>query len=200
MRRYIRPLLIIFLIIAIDQLIKIWIKANLYLGDEIPLISDKFVIHFTENNGMAFGFEFGGYYGKLILSLFRIVAVSFIGYALFRLIRQRYAQGLIICVSMILAGAIGNIIDSTFYGVAYGYADLFYGRVVDMFYAPLFTGVFPDWMPLWAGEEFLFFRPVFNFADASISVGVFVILLFQKTFFREPLPIVLTTNDEVEEE
>ncbi len=200
MRRYIRPLLIIFLIIAIDQLIKIWIKANLYLGDEIPLISDKFVIHFTENNGMAFGFEFGGYYGKLILSLFRIVAVSFIGYALFRLIRQRYPQGLIICVSMILAGAIGNIIDSTFYGVAYGYADLFYGRVVDMFYAPLFTGVFPDWMPLWAGEEFLFFRPVFNFADASISVGVFVILLFQKTFFREPLPIVLTTNDEVEEE
>ena len=200
MRRYIRPLLIIFLIIAIDQLIKIWIKANLYIGDEIPLISDKFVIHFTENNGMAFGFEFGGYYGKLILSLFRIVAVSFIGYALFRLIRQRYAQGLIICVSMILAGAIGNIIDYTFYGVAYGYADLFYGRVVDMFYAPLFTGVFPDWMPLWAGEEFLFFRPVFNFADASISVGVFVILVFQKTFFREPLPIVLTTNDEVEEE
>lgn len=172
----------------------------MYLGQEFPVFGNWFYIHFTENPGMAFGMEFGGEWGKLALSLFRIVAVSGIGYVLFTLPKST-PTGLKVCGSLILAGAIGNIIDSAFYGVFFndsfnqlatflpeegGYESFLHGRVVDMFWFPLFDGTFPDWFPFWGGEEFLFFRPVFNVADAAISVGIGLIFIFQKKFFKTP--------------
>src|SRR5690606_15904947 len=136
----------------------------------------------TENNGMAFGMEFGGEAGKLALSLFRILAVIGIGYGLHHLIQHKYHRGLILNVALIFAGALGNIIDSVFYGVIYNYEKLFHGRVVDMFYFPIIQGHFPTWFPIWAGEDFVFFRPVFNIADSAISIGVIMILIFQKRY------------------
>ncbi len=192
------PIFIIVSVLLIDQWSKILVKTTMYLGQEFPVLGNWFFIHFTENPGMAFGMEFGGEYGKLFLSLFRIVAVSAIGYVLFTL-PQNTPKGLKICGSFVLAGAIGNIIDSVFYGVIFndslnqlatlfpeqgGYSSLLHGRVVDMFWFPLIEGVFPDWFPIWGGEEFLFFRPVFNVADASISVGIVAILLFYRNFFK----------------
>jgi signal peptidase II len=195
-----KPLTIIFLVLVIDQAVKIWIKTTMYLGQEFPVLGNWFYIHFTENPGMAFGMEFGGEWGKLALSLFRIVAVSGIAYVLFTLPKTT-PKGLKICGSLILAGAIGNIIDSAFYGVIFndsfnqlatffpeegGYETFLHGRVVDMFWFPLFEGTFPEWFPLWAGEDYLFFRPVFNIADAAISVGIGLIFIFQKRFFKTP--------------
>ncbi|MGE0562241.1 MAG: lipoprotein signal peptidase [Flavobacteriales bacterium] len=192
------PVTIIFLILFVDQYIKIWVKTTMYLGQEFPVLGNWFYIHFTENPGMAFGMEFGGDYGKLALSLFRIVAVSAIGYVLFTLPKET-PKGLKICGALVLAGAIGNIIDSVFYGVVFndsfnqlatflpiegGYSSILHGRVVDMFWFPLFDGTFPEWFPLWGGEEFLFFRPVFNVADASISVGIALIFIFHRDFFK----------------
>ncbi|RRN77616.1 lipoprotein signal peptidase, partial [Pseudoxanthomonas sp. SGD-10] len=159
-----------------------------------------FIIHFTENNGMAFGMEFGGKAGKLALSLFRIVAVCGIGYGLHYLIKNKYHRGFILSVALIFAGALGNIIDSVFYGVIYGYEELFHGRVVDMFYFPIIKGHFPDWLPIWGGEDFLFFRPVFNIADAAISIGVIIILLRQKVYFKEEIEEKPTPNSEVVED
>ncbi|MEY3843137.1 MAG: hypothetical protein RIR80_709 [Bacteroidota bacterium] len=182
---YHKAILIIFSVLMIDQLIKYWVKTTLFIGEEIPVFGNWFIIHFTENNGMAFGFELGGSYGKLALSLFRVIAVFGIAYILNYIIKKKYHFGLITCVCLVFAGALGNIIDSVFYGKLYGYENWLHGRVVDMFYFPILRGHYPNWFPLFANEEFIFFRPVFNFADAAISVGVICILIFQTTFLKE---------------
>jgi len=200
MKGYTKPLLIIFLVLLADQVLKTWIKTHMYIGQEFKIIGNWFIIHFTENNGMAFGLEFGGEFGKLALSLFRIFAVAGIGYGLHYLIQKKHHRGLILNVALIFAGALGNIIDSVLYGKIYGYADLFHGRVVDMFYFPIMEGHFPTWFPIWAGEEFVFFRPVFNIADAAISVGVVIILIFQKTYFKEEVQEEIGPNNEIVEE
>ena len=189
-----RATLIICSVLLADQLLKFWIKLNLQLGEEIQ-IADWFIIHFTENPGMAFGLELGGSYGKLFLSLFRMVAVVGIFFWLRSLIRQNAGALTVASVSLILAGALGNIIDSAFYGMIFseslgsaatlfpeegGYGSFLHGRVVDMFYFPLYKGYLPDWLPIWGGDYFIFFRPIFNLADASISVGVALMLLFQR--------------------
>ena len=169
-------------------------------GQEISLLGlDWAKLHFVENNGMAFGFSLGGDYGKLALSLFRILAVFALSYYISALIKAKAKMGLLISFALILAGALGNIIDSAFYGLVFsesyhghvatmfpeggGYAGFLHGRVVDMFYFPLYEGHFPDWLPKWGGQEFLFFRPVFNVADMSITVGVMSILFFYRSFF-----------------
>lgn len=166
------------------------------------------LIHFVENEGMAFGITLGGEYGKLALSLFRIAAVCFLLYYLRILLRSKVSFGLIISFALILAGAIGNIIDSAFYGLIFsetpyhggvatvfpeegGYAGFLHGKVVDMFYFPMFEGFFPEWLPLWGGEHFLFFRPVFNIADAAITVGVLNLLIFFRSFFSSQADDVL---------
>ena len=182
---YHKAILIIFSVLMIDQLIKYWVKTTLFIGEEIPVFGNWFIIHFTENNGMAFGFELGGSYGKLALSLFRVIAVFGIAYILHQIIKRKYHFGLITCVCLVFAGALGNIIDSVFYGKIYGYENWLHGRVVDMFYFPILRVHYPNWFPLFANEEFIFFRPVFNFADAAISVGVICILIFQTTFLKE---------------
>lgn len=192
---------VIAAVLLIDQIIKVWIKTHMMLGDEFNIAGDWFIIHFVENNGMAFGMELGGGWGKLFLSVFRIAAVFAIGYYLVGLCRKATVNiGLIASISLVFAGAIGNILDSIFYGVLFdsslgqiatflpdggGYSSWLHGKVVDMFYFPLFSGTFPNWVPIWGGDFFLFFRPVFNFADASISVGIAIILLFQKRFFAK---------------
>ena len=199
---YTKPFFTAALIVLLDQIIKIWVKTHMTMGEggAIRFLGDKGMLWYTENNGMAFGMELGGEFGKLALTLFRIVAVCGIGYALVFLIKHKYHRGLVMMVALILAGALGNIIDSTFYGVIYNYAGVFHGRVVDMFYFPLLTGVFPNWMPIWGGEEYIFFRPVFNLADAAISVGVIMILLNQKRYFKQEEPEVSSPNSEMVEE
>ncbi|WP_316801076.1 lipoprotein signal peptidase [Pedobacter frigidisoli] len=200
MKGYTKPLLVIFLVLLADQVLKTWIKTHMYLGQEFNIIGKWFIIHFTENNGMAFGMEFGGEFGKLALSLFRIVAVGGIGYGLHYLIKHKYHRGLILNVALIFAGALGNIIDSVFYGKIYGYETWFHGRVVDMLYFPIAEGHFPSWIPIWGGDEFVFFRPVFNLADAAISVGVILILIFQKNYFKEDVKDEVSINSEIVEE
>ncbi len=190
-----RAALIIFFVLLIDQLVKIWIKTHMYLGQEY-VVFNWFSIHFTENNGMAFGLEFGGSFGKIFLSVFRIIASFGIGWYLLHLIKQKSHPLIITCFSLIFAGAIGNIIDSAFYGILFtdsmegiahlapgnGYSTFLHGRVVDMLYFPIVGGQFPHWLPVWGGETFLFFRPIFNIADSSISIGVMLLLLFQNKF------------------
>lgn len=201
MKGYTRPITLITLVLLIDQISKFWVKLNMTIGQDFKVLGDKFLIHFIENPGMAYGMEFGGEYGKLFLTLFRIIAVGGIGYGLHYMIQNKYNRGFILNVALIFAGAVGNIIDSVFYGVIFsestylnkavlfpdggGYASLLHGKVVDMLYFPLMQGNFPSWFPIWGGEEFLFFRPVFNIADSAISVGVFLILIFQKRYFKE---------------
>ncbi|HEX8022434.1 lipoprotein signal peptidase [Mucilaginibacter sp.] len=197
---YTKPFLTAAFIILADQIIKTWVRAHMQFQEEIRFLGSRGMLHYTENNGMAFGMEWGGDAGKLALTLFRIVAVCGIIYTLIYLIKHKYHRGLIMNVSLILAGAMGNIIDSTFYGVMYKYAPLFHGRVVDMFYFPLLRGTYPSWFPLWAGESFEFFRPVFNLADASICVGVIMILLYQKRYFKHEKPEVASPNSEMVEE
>lgn len=190
--------LIIMLLLLFDQLLKIWVKTHMELHESIE-ITPWFYICFTENPGMAFGIEV---IGKLFLSLFRIVAVVFIGYYLWKLVKRDYAFGFIACISMILAGAMGNILDSIFYGVIFdhsygqvatlfppdgGYGTWLHGKVVDMFYFPLIETTLPDWLPIWGGQEFVFFRPIFNLADSSICVGVFLLLLFYRDTFSKSL-------------
>jgi len=200
MKGYTKPLLVIFLVLLADQALKTWIKTNMYLGQEFKIIGQWFIIHFTENNGMAFGMEFGGEFGKLALSLFRIAAVGGIGYGLHYLIKHKYHRGLILNVALIFSGALGNIIDSVFYGKIYGYETWFHGRVVDMLYFPIAEGHFPSWIPIWGGDEFVFFRPVFNLADAAISVGVILILIFQKNYFKEDVKDNVSINSEIVED
>lgn len=200
MKGYTKPLLLIFLVLIADQALKTWVKTHMYLGQEFNILGKWFIVHFTENNGMAFGMEFGGEFGKLALTLFRIVAVAGIGYGLHYLIKYKYHRGLILNVALIFAGATGNIIDSVFYGNIYGYETWFHGRVVDMLYFPIAQGFFPTWLPIWGGDEFVFFRPVFNLADAAISIGVIIILVFQKTYFKEDLNDELSINSEMVED
>ncbi|WP_339740447.1 lipoprotein signal peptidase [uncultured Sunxiuqinia sp.] len=201
MSRLTKSLGLVFLILLIDQLIKVWIKTNMYLGQEFPVLGDWFLIHFVENNGMAFGIEFAGEYGKIFLSLFRVVAVAGIGWYLFKLIKkEEIPMGFIACIALIFAGAIGNIIDSAFYGLIFnesygqiaqflpdegGYSSFLHGKVVDMLYFPLFSGRYPQWLPFWGGNDFLFFRPVFNIADSAITIGIFSILIFYRQLFSQ---------------
>lgn len=189
------PLLLVFGVLLVDQLVKLYIKTNFYLGEEIHVLGDWFRIHFTENYGMAFGLEFGGKSGKILLTLFRLVAVGFIGWYIFDLSKKDTNKWYIIAWALILSGALGNIIDSVFYGVIFGYDAWFHGRVVDMFYFPIIQTTIPENWPFWAGEDFEFFRPVFNVADAAISIGFVIILLGQKTFFKEE-----TTSNQIDDD
>ena len=190
--------LIVMLLLILDQALKIWIKTHLQLHESIE-IAPWFYLYFTENPGMAFGIEV---VGKLFLSVFRIVAVGFISYFLYRLVKENYPFGFIACVALILAGATGNIIDSVFYGVMFdhsfgqvaafmpsggGYATWLHGKVVDMFYFPLIQTDLPEWVPIWGGREFVFFRPIFNLADSAICVGVFLLLIFYRRTLSESL-------------
>lgn len=197
---YVKPFLVALIIIIIDQIIKIWVRQHMYIGEEIHFMGNRGMLHYTENNGMAFGWEIGGIAGKLALTIFRIAAVAAIGYGVAYLIKHKYHRGLIMNVALIFAGAVGNIIDSTFYGVIYGYAPIFQGRVVDMFYFPLIRGTYPSWFPFWHGQYFEFFQPVFNFADAAISVGVIAILIWQKRYFKHETVEEVNLNSEVVEE
>lgn len=199
MKGYTKPLFLIFLVLLADQALKIWVKTTMYMGQE-HIWFGKSGLHFTENPGMAFGMEFGGEFGKLALSLFRVFAVAGIGYGLNYLIKHKYHRGLILNVALIFAGATGNIIDSVFYGKIFGYAGWLHGSVVDMFYFNLLEGKFPNWLPIWGGEEFVFFRPVFNLADAAISVGVILILIFQKKYFKEDVKDEVSINSEIVED
>jgi signal peptidase II len=194
------PLLTIFSVLLIDQFIKIYIKLNYPLG-EVGRIGNWCILHFTENPGMAFGFEFGGNYGKIILSVFRIIAVLAGAFYIRHIIKQKEHPLFVFSVSLIMAGAIGNILDSVFYGAMFGqsdefnvakfmpteggYAGVLYGHVVDMFYFPLIDGHFPSWFPIWGGEEFQFFRPIFNFADFAISLGIGIYIVFQKKISKK---------------
>ncbi len=184
-KKLINPLLVIFSLLTIDQLVKLYIKTHFYLGEEVNVFGDWFRIHFTENYGMAFGLEFGGKTGKVFLTLFRIIAVGFMGWYILDLTQKNAHKLYIISWALILAGALGNILDSVFYGVAFGYDAWFHGRVVDMFYFPIIQTTIPESWPFWAGEDFEFFRPVFNVADAAISIGFVIILIGQKVFFKE---------------
>ena len=202
-------LLVIFSVLIADQIIKIYVKTHMYwhqsenaikwLYEKLGMVDAEpptwFYIYFTENNGMAFGMEI---FGKLFLTLFRIVAVGAIGWYLTRIIKQGLKTGYIVCVSLILTGALGNIIDSAFYGMIFsdsysqvatlfphggGYSSFLHGKVVDMLYFPLYEGFLPQWIPIWGGDFFVFFRPVFNLADSYITIGVFILLLFHRKFF-----------------
>ncbi len=193
-------ILLIITILLVDQISKFWIKTNMTLGQEFSVLGNWFLIHFTENEGMAFGLELPGRYGKLFLSLFRLIAIGGIIWYIFHLIKLHAPKGLILSISLILAGAIGNMIDSAFYGMIFsesyftpavlfpeegGYAAFLHGRVVDMFYFPIISGVYPDWFPWLGSKPFLFFRPVFNIADTAITTGVLITLIFYRSWFNK---------------
>ncbi len=193
--------LFIFLVVAVDQALKIYVKTHYHIGEWHPVIGNWFRIYFIENEGMAYGWKFGGESGKLLLTLFRLAAVIFGVFYLKQIIRKNYHPGFLICAALIFAGALGNLIDSMFYGLIFdesspislnvsrifpanGYAGFLHGKVVDMLYFPVIRNAhFPSWFPVWGGEDFEFFRPIFNLSDAAISSGVIAILLFQKRFF-----------------
>ncbi len=205
----------VFAILIIDQIVKIYVKTHFCLGESVSVAGDWFYLHFVENNGMAFGMEFAGEFGKIALTLFRMLAAGVIAWYMHKLVVKKANIYLIITISMILAGAIGNIIDCMFYGLIFdegscrafvdaggqivhqsctpavmfpeggGYETFLHGKVVDMFYFPIIETTWPGWMPFWGGQEFTFFAPVFNVADAAITVGVIVLLLFQKRLFKK---------------
>ena len=196
----VKAISLIVLVLVVDQIVKFQIKTNMTLGQSIYVLGDWFQIRFIENPGMAFGLDIPGKWGKPVLTVFRIIAVALIGWYLRELIKKEVKTGLVLSVSLILAGASGNIIDSLFYGLIFnestyftvatlfpeggGYAPLLYGKVVDMLYFPVIEGHYPQWFPWRAGEEFIFFRPIFNLADTSITTGILIILLFQKRYFE----------------
>ena len=200
----------VLVVLFLDQLLKIYIKTHFSYGEEHNIIGNWFKLHFIENEGMAFGMKFGEHWGKLFLTLFRLVAVAWGFYFIQNtLIKEKYSNGLIFCASLILAGALGNSLDSVFYGKIFtessfhvakwtawgqGYTDMFHGRVVDMLYFPILKGTYPTWFPIWSGEDFEFFRPVFNLADAAISGGVISIFVFQGKMLSKGK----TLEDEIE--
>jgi len=171
--------LFVFFLVFIDQLSKTLVKANLDIGQEFA-VTDWFFIYFVENNGFAFGYEFFGHWGKLFLTIIRVVFVFFIFRWIVVLLNNNADRVVVVALLLIFSGAIGNIIDSVFYGPIYGYGPLFFGKVVDMFYFPLFSGTYPAWVPFLGGEPFLFFRFIFNLADSFISVGGVILLVFHK--------------------
>jgi signal peptidase II len=200
-----KAIILIAGILLIDQVVKILVKTNMSIGEEIHVLGNWFLIHFTENKGMAFGMDLPGDNGKSVLSIFRLLAIAGIAFYLRYLIRRRAHGGLILSVALILAGAAGNIIDSLFYGMIFsdswgrvatlfpeggGYAPFLHGKVVDMLYFPIIKGTWPGWFPWWGGSSLVFFRPVFNIADSSITIGVFIILIWQKRFFAEEIKAV----------
>jgi signal peptidase II len=195
--------LIICLIVLADQALKIYIKTHYHAGESHAIIGNWFRLYFIENEGMAYGWKFGGDWGKMILTLFRLAAVIFGIFYLKKIVEKKYHPGFIVCAALIFSGALGNLIDSMFYGLifedsstsfpsnvakifpAHGYAGFLHGKVVDMLYFPIIRDAhFPLWVPFWGGQDFEFFRPIFNLADASISIGIIAILLFQKRFFK----------------
>ncbi len=202
--------LIILLIIIADQLLKIWIKTNYHLNEHHQVIGSGFQLYFVENPGMAYGWKFGGEWGKMALTIFRMGAVIFGTWYLRKIIKEKQHKGFIFCAALVYAGALGNLIDSSFYGLIFdkgmtvdpalkeyvgynglakfssnGYASFLHGNVVDMLYFPVIKGHFPSWFPIWGGDDFEFFRPIFNIADASITTGVISILVFQRRFFKQ---------------
>lgn len=196
-KKFLTAFSIILLVIIVDQIIKIWVKTNMYWGEDIEILP-WFHLRFVQNNGMAFGMEFGS---KLFLTLFRIVAVGVLGYIIYRICRDKnYPTGLVACVALITAGAAGNIFDCLFYGKIFtnpfppqiaqfvpwgeGYGTLFHGLVVDMFYFPLFSFDWPQWLPVIGGKTFSFFDPVFNFADSAITVGMIALILFYSKYLN----------------
>jgi signal peptidase II len=187
-RKLLLSVAVFVLCVLIDQVIKIYVKTHFWRGDMINLIGNWFKMYFIENNGMAFGLELGGRTGKFVLTGFRLAVSGFGMWYLWQNIKKMAPNGLLISIALILAGAIGNIIDSVFYGALFKSRNdypgsWFEGHVVDMFYAPMIEGYLPKWFPLWGGEAFTFFSPIWNFADACITVGVAIILLGQKNFF-----------------
>ncbi|MBR5215153.1 MAG: lipoprotein signal peptidase [Bacteroidales bacterium] len=191
-----KPLIVVFLVLLIDQISKFWIKLNMTIGESFSVLGDWFQIYFIENNGMAFGWEFGAQYGKLALSIFRIIAVALLFYFIYYLSKKKTKFGPLFGISLITAGALGNIIDGMFYGMIFsestfyqvatlfpeggGYAGFLQGKVVDMLYFPLFT--FPEWMPFFGGQ--IFFSPIFNIADSAITIGFLYLLIFQWDFLK----------------
>lgn len=195
--------IIIAAVIIVDQAVKFWVKTNMSYGADFPILGQSWAyIHFVENEGMAFGLKLGGSYGKLALSLFRLAAVGFLIYFLRRLIKEGASMGVLVSFALIIAGALGNIIDSAFYGLIFseslvhgppaeflpeggGYAGFLFGKVVDMFYFPMIDTILPEWVPFIGGSRFEFFKPVFNVADSAICVGVAILLIFQRSFFKK---------------
>jgi signal peptidase II len=195
-------MLTILLVLVLDQILKVWVKTNVHYGDGFHMLGLSWArIHFVENEGMAFGLSFGGVAGKYMLSIFRIIMVGFLFYILRNLLIHKETYGLLISFSLIIAGAMGNILDSMFYGIIFsesfyhgglavmfpeggGYGSFLTGKVVDMLYFPLVDTVLPEWIPVFGGERFEFFRPVFNIADSAITVGVASILIFHRRFFK----------------
>ncbi len=194
--------LLVSLVIIIDQALKIWIKTSFPYGHVLDMAGQKWAqLYFIENPGMAWGMELGGDWGKLILTLFRLVAVTFGSWYLVKIVKEGYHKGFIVCASLIYAGALGNLIDSLFYGLIFeessymhvakfvspgqGYGGFLHGKVVDMLYFPMIRSTFPSWIPFLGGKEFEFFSPIFNIADAAISVGVLTLLVFQKQFMHK---------------
>jgi len=191
--------IIVLLLLIIDQAVKLWIKTHMTLGESIPVFGSWFQIYFIENNGMAFGMQLGGTLGKLALSSLRLVLIGFIIYYIVKLIKMDASRGILTGMSLILVGAMGNIVDSMFYGLIFnestftsaasifpdggGYAPFLFGKVVDMLYFPLIDTTLPDWVPFWGGEHFIFFRPIFNIADSCITIGVGYLLIFHRKFF-----------------
>lgn len=203
--KYWKIILLVVVILIIDQVSKVYIKTNFFLGEEVKVFGlEWFRLHFVENEGMAWGWKMGGEWGKVVLTLFRLIAVIAGVFIIKDFVKKQYHPGFIYCSALIFAGALGNLIDSMFYGMIFnesdpfaqnvahlfpddgGYAGFLHGKVVDMLYFPLITDAhYPTWFPFWNGEEFEFFRPVFNIADASISIGVIIILIFQNRFFNK---------------
>lgn len=208
--------LIIFLIVLADQALKIYVKTHYHAGESHEIIGNWFRLYFIENEGMAYGWKFGGDWGKLLLTLFRLAAVIFGVFYLRKIVQQKYHPGFIICVALIFSGALGNLIDSMFYGLifedssmfsyniakmfpAHGYAGFLHGKVVDMLYFPIIRNAhFPSWIPIWGGQDFEFFRPIFNISDAAISTGIITILVFQKRFFKRDSPDITIKSVETD--